>query len=366
MSIELNKGLTSYRFFAFLSVYLFHFGFLDFGYIGVHAFFVLSGFLLTPILLEMKNDLPVKKYFIHFYGRRALRIFPLYFFYLICISIIAYVALYIYEYDVNNRFAQTLEQLPYAATYTYNFFTIQADYKQTQTITHFWSLAVEEQFYLLWPLVLILTPKKKLMQVLLLVIITAPVVRLLVASASLKWPDIFNSYSMTAYTFTFSSFDAFAIGGLFAVYVKSIKWQYILILIFMTFLLGVVTEYYSLGNLKLTALGFRSFMGDSYKYIWGFSLFSLIFACLLVKIKNRECLPSLIEHPIFVYLGTISYGLYVYHFPIMYFFNAETPFLIKEIQLLVVFFLSLLVSVISYEFMEKRFLNKKDSFFCRQ
>ena len=67
-------GLDAFRFFAFLAVFLFHVDLAPAGYLGVLAFFVLSGFLLTPILVEMRRTLPPARYFINFYGRRALRI----------------------------------------------------------------------------------------------------------------------------------------------------------------------------------------------------------------------------------------------------------------------------------------------------
>jgi len=77
----MSNGLTSYRALAFFAVFLFHMHLINFGYLGVQAFFVLSGFLLTPILIEMKRENSFRQYFIKFYGRRALRIFPLYFAY---------------------------------------------------------------------------------------------------------------------------------------------------------------------------------------------------------------------------------------------------------------------------------------------
>ncbi len=359
----MNKGLTSYRFFAFFIVFLFHFGLFEFGYMGVHAFFVLSGFLLTPILLEMKESLPTKSYYLNFYGRRALRIFPLYFTYLVIIGLVAYFAVYHFEYDVNHRLSRTIDQLGYAATYTYNFFTLSESYLQTQTLTHFWSLAVEEQFYLLWPMILMFSPREKIRYYLLFLILLGPIVRAAVAWAATQWPESFNRFDMVAYTFTFSSFDAFAIGGLFSVFVKNIKWRTILLLTATTFLVGVVTEYMIVGKLDFTALGYKPFMSDSYKHIWGFSLFSIIFACTLVKIRNREFLPMLFENRFLVYLGTISYGLYVYHFPIMYFFNHEASALSAPIRLVLIFGLTFVTAMLSYELLEKQFLKKKDILF---
>ena len=88
MEKDYIKSLDSFRFFAFFAVYLFHTNILGCGYLGVQAFFVLSGFLITPILLEMRQELNFKSYLIVFYSRRALRIFPLYYGYLVISLII--------------------------------------------------------------------------------------------------------------------------------------------------------------------------------------------------------------------------------------------------------------------------------------
>ena len=79
-------GLDGLRAVAFLIVFFFHTRNLPFGWMGVQLFFVLSGFLITDILLRMKEKLPQREFFIKFYGRRFLRIFPLYYFYLILLA----------------------------------------------------------------------------------------------------------------------------------------------------------------------------------------------------------------------------------------------------------------------------------------
>src|SRR5688572_18344409 len=82
-------GLDGLRAIAFLLVFAFQTDYLQFGWVGVSLFFVLSGFLITGILLDMKKTLATKEYFFKFYGRRFLRIFPLYYFYLILMTALA-------------------------------------------------------------------------------------------------------------------------------------------------------------------------------------------------------------------------------------------------------------------------------------
>ena len=103
----MSKGLTSFRALAFFGIFLVHIKVygsgnlgIDAGYLGVMAFFVLSGFLLTPILVEMKSNLNKKDFFIHFYGRRVLRIFPLYYSYLLIVASVY--LLFVYHYNGNE------------------------------------------------------------------------------------------------------------------------------------------------------------------------------------------------------------------------------------------------------------------------
>src|SRR5512138_3827702 len=83
-------GLDGLRAIAILMVFASHTDLVEFGWVGVQLFFVLSGFLITGILLDMKESLPAGKYFAKFYGRRFLRIFPLYYFYLALMAVVAY------------------------------------------------------------------------------------------------------------------------------------------------------------------------------------------------------------------------------------------------------------------------------------
>src|SRR5512146_186982 len=82
-------GLDGLRGIAFLLVYGIHTDYVQVGWVGVQFFFVLSGFLITGILLDMKKSLRPREYFAKFYGRRFLRIFPLYYFYLLLMTGVA-------------------------------------------------------------------------------------------------------------------------------------------------------------------------------------------------------------------------------------------------------------------------------------
>jgi peptidoglycan/LPS O-acetylase OafA/YrhL len=121
-----------------------HHGFLGRGYLGVSLFFAISGFLITTLLLrerETHGHISLAR----FYGRRSLRIFPLYY-----AVLAAYVVLVLFFEQDAERKAGFFENLPAFLTYTSNWFVPQVP--DTSIIFYFaWSLATEEQFYLLWP-----------------------------------------------------------------------------------------------------------------------------------------------------------------------------------------------------------------------
>jgi peptidoglycan/LPS O-acetylase OafA/YrhL len=113
------KGLDGLRGIAFLMVFFFHIHWNQWGWPGVQLFFVLSGFLITGILVDMKETLAVKPYFIKFYGRRILRIFPLYYFYLVIMWILTAWALSSGFEPEPMRVYQN--EMGYALTYIYDF-----------------------------------------------------------------------------------------------------------------------------------------------------------------------------------------------------------------------------------------------------
>jgi peptidoglycan/LPS O-acetylase OafA/YrhL len=352
---RLNKSLTSFRFFAFLAVFFFHQLVFPLGYLGVQAFFVLSGFLLTAILVEAKNHQTTQDFFISFYGRRALRIFPVYYAYLLIVSLaLAYLYFPQLKSDIPvvNRFYQ---QILWALSYTYNFFHASDSFKHTYLLTHFWSLAVEEQFYLLWPIVIYFTPKEKLKQVLLMIIVMGPLVRWLtgelVMSGAISW--LGDDVGLVVYVLPFSHFDAFAMGGFFALYGRACSGRSLLGLLFVIVLLGWIAG----------AQGYSNFMNQGYAYVWGYSLFSLFFAGCLVTLKECNPRKGWLVSPVLVYLGAISYGLYIFHNAFIWLADLYLPTSSVLIKIPLVFMLTLLVSAASYRWLEQPCLKLKDRYF---
>ncbi|MGH9888077.1 MAG: acyltransferase family protein, partial [bacterium] len=142
-----------------------------FGDIGVRAFFVLSGFLITTLLLrERARDGTISLR--GFYLRRALRIFPAFYAYLAVLIVLR----------AAGTIAPSNSDLAFAGTYTMNFHAERA-----WQVGHLWSLSVEEQFYLAWPLTLIVLGTRRALILALAAIAVAPLVRMV---TWVSWPAL--------------------------------------------------------------------------------------------------------------------------------------------------------------------------------
>ena len=156
MHVKKIEQLDALRFFAVFSVLITHWHLLDarpklsflFGANGVNLFFALSGFLITLILIRTKEEqnFTLGTSLRNFYLRRTLRIFPVYYLML--------TLLWFFNHSL------VADGMPWYLSYLTNFYCIKI--QGWGRLTHLWSLALEEQFYLLWPFVIFLIPTKRL------------------------------------------------------------------------------------------------------------------------------------------------------------------------------------------------------------
>lgn len=363
------RSLDTFRFFAFVAVFLFHVHVLEGGYLGVQAFFVLSGFLLTPILVQMKRDLPKREYFLNFYGRRSLRIFPLYYAYLLIGGLLAGLAMAKLGMENMVGLQRFHSQMIFAATYTYDFFHASDSFAYTPFLTHFWSLAVEEQFYLIWPLCLWLVPHDRVNRLLVGIVVAGPALRLLTwLAARGQWiPGIHDDPNLAVYVLPFSYLDAFAIGGLFALRKRPLAGWAPWACIAAALTLGFGAEWATGNEIRWDTLGFAQFVRGQGKEIWGYSVLNLAFAAVLSSLAAGQFLPTIFGFRPLQYLGKISYGLYVYHVPVIALaknrLDGHLPPLALDAVMLAG---TIAVSVLSYECFEKHCLNLKDRFFPKE
>ncbi|WP_214459954.1 acyltransferase family protein [Flavihumibacter fluvii] len=270
--------------------------FLELGFWGVNIFFVLSGFLITEILLkEIYANNSAKDILRRFYLKRTLRIFPIYYLIIILLAIF--------------KVGGTESALKWSLTYTLNIQEIWFG-GIPNVIFHFWSLCVEEQFYIIWPFLLLLVPSFFHKRIILFILFGAALLRFCFAYWQVKNYISFNHDSM------FTCMDALGTGALLA-YLKLNEPERLkkilerfwvpLLLISSFFLISYYSIKYeivmqSLGRLVCAFTGF-------YLVGWG-----------AMHIETR--LGKVFENPAARYVGKISYGVYLFHW-ILYFLYAK-------------------------------------------
>jgi len=261
------------------------------GWVGVDLFFALSGFLITGILLDKGRTLQELK---RFYIRRTLRIFPLYY---LSLGIVFFLLPYLVQvsYDYSGR-----TQWWYWTYLTNILFVLPGD--TLYPVPHFWSLAVEEQFYLIWPLLLLCLSRRRDHYLLCVgAILLAPL---------LRTGFIFGGLDPSApYVLTVSRMDTLVWGGLVATVVRD------------PVMCGVLrrrgTVLLIAGVIVFVVVCFiqGSFRRGPLMMTVGFSSLGLIFAAAIGKLASGDYrrLAAVLGRPFFTFFGKYSYGMYVIH-----------------------------------------------------
>jgi peptidoglycan/LPS O-acetylase OafA/YrhL len=247
--------------------------------IGVTGFFVLSGFLITSLLLkefDQTQDLSLKG----FYWRRSLRIFPAYYAFL-ALSIGA--DLVLGNEDIKPAILPGL-------LYLMNYYNALNDHPNI-SIAHAWSLAIEEQFYLLWPLLLLVILRKKRQA---LPWILGGLIVAVMLWRSYAWQAFGSSYVYNAFD---TRCDSLAVGCLMGVLAPRLDGA--AKALSKAWLVPVVV-----------ALIWASNLG-AIRYTVGFTLGSVALAVLMMQVMTMR--PRWLDSRPLVYIGTISYGLYLFH-----------------------------------------------------
>lgn len=361
------KSLDGVRAIAIILVMAFHAGLVEFGWMGVQLFFVLSGFLITRILWsEKKKDTPLHYKFKKFWVRRSLRIFPLYFGFLIFLGITYLVADFPYYY---SRF------IPYLSTYTFNYTRTFEDWIITPLFTHLWSLSIEEQFYFFFPLVIFFTPPRFIKIFMIAVVLLSPLIRLLLGNYFTSQGHSEFVVADAVYWHTLSHLDAFFAGGLISILsldskiTKPGRWLLFSVILvisagFLNYLLvGEEGSY-------LLSFGYGHGRSANYEHVWYYTVLNFMFAALvlnLVSDRTNSLIKKVLENPWMVRIGRVSYGMYIFHWAILtyvffHFFNMEnagTRWLLFIPYLATVY----LFSELSFRLFEVKFINMKDRFF---
>ncbi len=315
---------------------------LQVGVLGVNFFFVLSGFLITRLLLFEKQQygsIDVLK----FYMRRLLRIWPLYFIILLAVFIV---------YQWTQK--ETNTHWIYYFSFTGNFHNIIHGAPQSPALANLWTIAVEEQFYFLWPLMLFILSKR-----------SVPILLFFILIVSMIFRSFFVADSVQLYFNTLSICGDFAIGAMGA-------WLSIYHLSFIQRITKdkviVVLNYI----LLLNALAFYFIIfSDNVIVIVERFLFSILFLYIILEqVYSASGFFKVGNNSITSYLGKISYGLYMYHafgLQISYRLFSKTsyinePWIYMLAYPMIALSITIMISSSSYSFIEKPLLNLKQRF----
>jgi peptidoglycan/LPS O-acetylase OafA/YrhL len=299
----------------------------DIGWSGVDLFFVLSGFLITSKLLEARDD--VHRYR-DFYVRRALRILPLYY------GVLAIVLL--------AGMPPLRNALPYILYYV-NFIQYPLPTDSWLPVGHFWSLAVEEQFYLVWPAV-IFAGRRRAAAICIAIAIAAPLLRFFLASSGATW--------IATYTWTPCRADGLAMGALIAIAGTSRRLAWSLIAAVSPFLAWTAWRH------KADAVVINTFTPEGILLRTLLPLaVSLLFAAVLML--TLEFRPRILGLAPLRSIARYSYGIYVFHFMIMPALQRMVPGANNDSLVLLVVgsALSYGLAVVSYHAYESVFLRLK-------
>ncbi|MDP6979671.1 MAG: acyltransferase [Myxococcota bacterium] len=364
------SGLDGVRALAIALVFAAHSIDLPSGWLGVQLFFVLSGYLITPILLDMREG-NGGRYFVSFWGRRALRIFPACYVYLLAMLPLCFAAIEWtgWRFAALQRFE---DQVLYAALYVYNFFHASSAFEETSFLTHFWSLAVEEQVYLTWPVLIALAGRRRIVPVLIALACAGPFFRgatwLAGSHFGVEWLNA--DLPLAIYVLPWSHLDAFAIGGLAALLPATASRRMVATVWGVIAVAGFASEVAATGEVgPIEALGYGLAMPHAYKFVWGYSLLNLGFALMIQQVERRSWGHGVFEFPPVRYLGRISYGVYIWHFPVI--FLVQATFIDRGWEsgplplVLLSFVATVAIAGASYRWIETPLLARKDTWFPR-
>ena len=315
-------ALDGLRAIAFLMVFLVHYGtgslavpylspIFAWGWVGVDLFFVLSGFLITGILYDSLHG---KHYFKNFYVRRALRIFPLFYgVWVVALLLTPLLHIEWNRYDV------------YMAAYIGNFWGGTHAHAvpgliffaprhpggppRTLMLVHFWTLCVEEQFYLVWPAVVwLVRSRRKLLSISLALVAVTPVLRMLYAA---HHPA--QVASGLLYCLTFFRMDTLFLGAALALWLRGTTMATATIRRYASITTVVAPVLLGVGYV-ITAPHTLQGGDDAYIATYGFTLIAITAAAVvLLAIDPKSLWMRTLQQRPLLFLGRMSYGLYVFH-----------------------------------------------------
>lgn len=357
-SIKYRPEIDGLRAIAVISVIIYHLNenWLPGGFLGVDIFFVISGFLITGIIITeiQQNSFSFKQ----FYTRRIKRIYPAF---ITVMALVSFIASAIFIYNDFNQLRKTIELATaflsnFYLGLTQGYFDLSAN---ENPVLHIWSLAVEEQYYLIFPLILILA-YKKFREIKILFIITLILFFILLATSFIPanfYKEVLHQPNI--YYLSNLRFPELLVGSLLAIYHNfSNKGQ-------------LSKQASNILAILSTLLLFSCLflMNNDIAFIPGVTLIlPCIFTALIIHTTSQNNIVKLcLSNKAIVFIGKISYSLYLYHWifiALAYYITGEKQ--INNQSIAIVTVLTIIFSVLSYYLIEqpirKSKLNFKQSF----
>jgi peptidoglycan/LPS O-acetylase OafA/YrhL len=268
------------------------------GWVGVDLFFVLSGFLITGILLDSKGD---KDFFRRFYLRRVFRIFPIYYLYVVLFFLGMPLV-----WQFTGRLVSTINGRGDQLWYWLYLSNWRDAMKQNRLLWHFWSLSIEEQFYVVWPLVVYAASRRVLKYVCVALVILSPVLRFMALHEGISKYYI---YSITVFRL-----EGLALGALLALASRdaSLRCQIrrLAPFMWMAATAALIAVFSSSGT------GYLTPAMAVYGYTSVAVLCGVFVSYGIERSGTNTRFARFLRQPWLVRFGKYSYGLYVWHMPI--------------------------------------------------
>jgi peptidoglycan/LPS O-acetylase OafA/YrhL len=361
-------SLDGLRAVSFYGVFLWHYMGVPYGWAGVDVFFVLSGFLITGILYDTRDDTHRVR---NFYIRRTLRIFPLYYGVLLAIFLLTPLVHWAWTWQwiawplyLGNflRFLYPHLNNHFVSTFADAHLVSRAYPRLDLRLGHFWTLCVEEQFYLLWPwIVFTVRDRRKLIAICVACIVLVPCARIL---AMAHMPEALVSGGVVLHSTPFR-FDTLMVGALIAFLYRGAHREQmqraaqVILAVATVCAFSVYIYWFHFHDSKMN----DAVLGHT----WLFTLIALFSGALML----RTLIPGTIPYRIFNVrwlrrIGTVSYGAYVFHdiphgeydrLVGHYFYHGA--YIITAVFALM---MTLALAFLSYHFFESPMLRLKDRF----
>jgi peptidoglycan/LPS O-acetylase OafA/YrhL len=309
------------------------------GFLGVDLFFVLSGFLISSLLLKIDfrgSKHPLRTFYFH----RFLRLFPA----LFALLIASFIVSYFEKYPLSDQWATTWPALLFVSNWNFqwNFFNFQVD------LVHLWSLAVEEQFYILWPFILMSLRLCRIPRWLYFFVLSGAITWVCIHRIGL-W-DSGKSY-IFLYSQTDTRIDSILVGCLFAFIYRYINFS--------------ATKVKWMGFIACVILLPFSYLFADYSepnlFKGGFTFIAILIGIFILACTTTQSIATkILRHKALTNLGRMSYGLYLWHMLIFRLSERHLNIGSNSFRILATTCFTLLTAQFSWRYIEQPFINLKN------